>query len=67
MKIQYLLDGQMHEVNRTEDVPEVIDNLIAFLPDYPPDPHTQAQHEEMAGLNDMLQGLMKREKKRCRP
>jgi hypothetical protein len=66
MKIQYRLDGQLHEVSRIEHVPQVIDNLIAFLPDYPPDPHTEIEHAEMERLNDVFAELMRREK-RCQP
>lgn len=66
MKIKFRLDGHLYEVSRIEHVPPVIDNLIAFLPDYPPDPHTEAEHAEMERLNDVLAGLMKRER-RCQP
>ena len=28
-----------------EDIPLVFDNIIEFLPDVPPGPHTKEQHE----------------------
>lgn len=45
-----------------EDIPERFDNLIKFLPEIPPAPHTHEQHEEIEQWNNKLKELLKREK-----
>ena len=45
-----------------EDIPEVFDHVIKFLPSFPDGPHTEEQHEEMAIWNDRLHELVKRER-----
>jgi hypothetical protein len=62
-KFRILLHGKLYEYTRLEDVPQSFDNLIAFLPDYPPEPHTQEQHEQIEKFVDMLHDLLKRETK----
>lgn len=43
------------------DIPESFDNVIEFLPNYPPGPHTEDEHEYMDTYNLFLQDLLKRE------
>jgi len=43
------------------DIPESFDNVIEFLPNYPPGPHTEDEHEYMDTYNSFLQDLLKRE------
>ena len=46
-----------------EDIPLVFDNIIEFLPDVPPGPHTKEQHEWIDKLGDKLDELLKRERR----
>jgi len=46
-----------------EDIPLVFDNIIEFLPDVPPGPHTEEQHEWIDKLGDKLDELLKRERR----
>ena len=46
------------------DIPTEFDHVIEFAPDYPDDPHTPEQHQEMSKYNRMLHDLLAREKKR---
>lgn len=62
MKIVYRLDGELHEAARVEDVPAAIDHLISFMPDYPVDPHSEADHARIALYSTVLAELMLREK-----
>lgn len=57
-----LLKGEMVTYTKYEDIPEVFDHVIKFLPSVPEDPHTEEQHEEIALWNDKLQELMQRER-----
>jgi len=60
-KFQVLKDGQLLTFSRYEDIPQSFDNLISFEPDYPPEPHTEEQHEEISKYNNRLKELLKRE------
>lgn len=47
---------------KVEDIPMVFDHLITFLPDFPPGPHTEEEHDEMGEFNLVLLDLLKRER-----
>ena len=55
--------GEFLYYDDVKDIPESFDHLIRFEPEIPPGPHTHEQHEEIARWNDVLQDLMKRERK----
>ena len=38
--------------------------MIAFIPEIPPDPHTEEQHEEIESWNSKFQKLMEIERAR---
>ena len=54
------------EYDRYEDIPDDFDHVIEFLPDIPPEPHTQEQHEEIDSWNDKFLRLMEIERARSR-
>ena len=54
--------GKLITYTNYEDIPEVFDHLIKFLPEIPPEPHTPEQHEEIGQWNNRLQQVMKRER-----
>lgn len=56
-----LLNGEVKIYENYEDIPEKFDNLIAFMPDIPPGPHTDEQHEEIEAWMDKFAELLKRE------
>ena len=58
-----LRNGILENYDKYEDIPKSFDNVIKFLPEIPPGPHTHEQHEEIDSWNDKLKELMKREKK----
>jgi len=62
-KFVVLINGNLQEYNNVSDIPDSFDNLISFEPVYPPGPHTEEQHEEIAIFNSTLQMLMSRETK----
>lgn len=57
-----IVDGDLRVYERYEDIPETIDRVIEFLPEYPPGPHTDEEHEEIERWSDRLDRLMERER-----
>ena len=47
-----------------EDIPSDFDHVIEFVPNIPPEPHTEEQHEEIEQWNSKLQKLMEIERAR---
>lgn len=60
-KYVVLVNGKIETYTNFDDIPEVIDNVIEFLPEYPKGPHTDHEHEEMEQFTNKLQELLKRE------
>jgi hypothetical protein len=56
-----LVDGQIRTYYKYEDIPQVIENVIKFLPNVPPPPHTDEQHREMDSHESKFKELLKRE------
>jgi hypothetical protein len=54
--------GKLKEYTRYEDIPEIFDHVIQFLPEIPEEPHTHDDHDEIEIWNEKLQELMKRER-----
>ena len=48
--------------NNFEDIPLEFDHLIQFLPDMPPPPHTEIEHEEMESWVPKFKELLKRQR-----
>ena len=59
-----LIDGELKTYTSYEDIPEVFDNVIKFVPEIPEPPHTEEQHEEIENWNDKFQKLMEKERAR---
>jgi hypothetical protein len=51
--------GQLETYTDFAMIPEDFDHVIEFLPEIPPGPHTDEQHEEIDQWNDRLQQLMR--------
>lgn len=62
-KFTILLEGKLISYDNYEDIPLEFDNLIEFLPEIPPGPHTDEQHEEIEQWMYKFAQLMKRETK----
>ena len=58
-----LINGKTKVYQNFEDIPESFENVIAFIPEMPPPPHTDEQHEEMEKWESKLQELITRETK----
>ena len=63
-EFQFLIDGNLVTYDRYEDIPETFDHVIKFIPDIPPEPHTEDEHAEMALWNIRLQQLVEKERAR---
>lgn len=62
-KFVILRNGVLETYDKYEDIPETFDNVIEFLPEIPPEPHSHDEHEEIDSWNEKLQKLLKRETK----
>lgn len=60
---EILVKGQIEVYYDYRDIPEEFDNVIKFIPEIPPGPHTDRQHQEMEKHTELLHDLMKRETK----
>ena len=58
-----LNDGKLETYIDYDDIPEIFDHVIKFVPEVPEPPHTNEQHEEMEQWPNKLKELMKRELK----
>ncbi len=58
-----LIGKDLHTFENYEDIPEEFDNVIKFLPDYPPGPHTEEDHQYIHTFRSKLKELMQREKR----
>lgn len=61
-----MVDGELKTYNNFDDIPQIFDHVIKFVPHMPPQPHSESQHKEIAGWNQKLQDLMQREKANAR-
>jgi hypothetical protein len=59
-------DNALAEYDLYENIPDDFDHVIEFLPEIPPGPHTQKQHEEIDQWNDKFLRLMRIEHARSR-
>lgn len=57
-KFVVMKDGELLTFTQYDDIPRDFDHVIEFLPEIPPEPHTQEQHEEIEQWNSKLQELM---------
>lgn len=49
-------------VNHYDLIPQEFDFLVEFLPEIPPEPHTEAQHQEIDSWNEKFFAVLQREK-----
>ena len=57
-------NGVLETYTHYEDIPRDFDYVIKFMPEIPPEPHTEEQHEEIESWNEKLQALMEIERAR---
>jgi hypothetical protein len=62
-----LVEGQLRTYSFWSEVPQVIDEVVAFQPHYPPPPHNPQQHAEILQWNTRLQELMRRRRAASNP
>ena len=52
------MDGALCTGTHWDEIPRPIKRLIAFIPEVPPDPHTQLEHEMMEGIHAKMKEVM---------
>lgn len=60
-KFVILVNGKIETYSSYEDIPQVIDNVIEFLPHVQEPPHSENEHEQIEQWNNKLKELLKRE------
>lgn len=60
-KFTIKIGKDLHTYSNFEDIPDKIDHVISFLPEIPPEPHTDEQHAEI----DKWPGRLKELQGRC--
>jgi len=53
-------NGKLEKYNKFDDIPSSFEHLISFKPDYPPEPHTEEQHNQMSKFDNYLKELITR-------
>ena len=43
-------NGKLQKYQNYNDIPNEFEHIISFKPDYPPEPHTKEQHDQMSTL-----------------
>ena len=56
--------SELRTYERYEDIPAEFDHLIEFLPEIPPPPHTDEQHQEIDAWQPRFERLMEIERAR---
>ena len=59
MKGEFIIriNKELITYNQFEDIPKKIGAVIKFLPDYPPEPHTEEEHQLIATFVDKSRKL----------
>ena len=63
-EFQFIVNGELVPYDSWENIPEEFEHVIKFIPDVPPDPHTEDEHAEMEIWNTRLQQLLEKERAR---
>ena len=61
-EFQFIVNGELVTYDKYKDIPETFEHVIKFLPDVPPEPHTEEEHEEIQEWNNKFQELMEKER-----
>jgi hypothetical protein len=61
-KFQVLIGGVVNTYNHIDDIPMSFDNLIAFEPDFPSEPHTQEEHDLIDTFHAKFKEIFSRER-----
>jgi hypothetical protein len=59
-------DGELKAYTNYNEIPKEFDHLIKFLPEIPPPPHSNAQHDEIHSWGEKLQNLISKENTRLK-
>ena len=63
-EFQFIVNGELVTYDSWENIPEEFEHVIKFIPDIPPEPHTEDEHAEIEIWNTRLHQLMEKERAR---
>lgn len=58
---EILVNGKVEVYYDYRDIPNVFDNVIKFLPDTPPPPHSEEDHREIQMWLEKFKDLLQKE------
>jgi hypothetical protein len=56
-----IINSVLHTFDNFAAIPAEIDHVIEFVPEIPPEPHTDEQHREIDAWGDRFRILLERE------
>lgn len=56
-----MVEGELKTYSNFDDIPEIFDHVIKFIPEIPDGPHSDEQHEALDQWNDRLAALIAKE------
>lgn len=56
-----MINGVLYTFDNFAAIPAEIDHVIEFLPEIPPEPHTDEQHQEIESWEAQFRNLLERE------
>ena len=61
-KYKVVTGGVEYAYTNWNDIPAVFDHLIQFIPDIPPAPHTDKEHEMIDSIPEIFKQFMRKER-----
>ena len=55
------IGNEVHRYTHWDQLPDTFDNLIEWVPDIPPEPHTEEQHGQIERLPALFREYLARE------
>jgi hypothetical protein len=52
--------GKLEKYQNYNDIPNQFEHVISFKPNYPSEPHTEEQHNQISKFDDYLKELISR-------
>jgi hypothetical protein len=60
---EILIDGNIVTFKHWNEIPEEFEEIISFLPEIPPAPHTEKEHEFIESIPNIFRNFLKKRKK----
>lgn len=61
-KFEIMINGHVQSFNRYEEIPDQFDHVIAFIPEVPPPPHSDQDHNDIESWAGKFERLLEIER-----